>query len=75
MAGEFRGIPDLVLEDCTERVPGTRDTFWSMEDNMTVFGSGLLFDHKDARWMHLTETPAEFVVAVEYVPEETEGGV
>lgn len=75
MAGEFRGIPDLVLEDCTERVPGKRDTLWSMEDNMTVFGSGLLFDHKDARWMHLTETPAEFVVAVEYVPEETEGGV
>lgn len=55
----------LLLEDRAVRDAETVDSFWSLEKNMTVFGFGRLFDHKDPRWMHLTETPAEFVVALE----------
>jgi hypothetical protein len=52
----------LELEDRTVRPPSVLDSYWSMEQNMTVFGFGRLLDSQDPRWMHLQETPCHLRV-------------
>ena len=58
--GEF----ELLLHDDTPRGEDVRDSYWSMEGNMTVLGLGRILDAQSDRWMHLTETPATLRVAV-----------
>jgi len=55
---------ELFLHDETPRSADVRDSFWSMEQNMTVLGLGRILDAQSDRWMHLTETPATFRVAI-----------
>ncbi|MDH7570511.1 MAG: hypothetical protein QHJ73_13095, partial [Armatimonadota bacterium] len=58
------GVPRvLFLADLTHRAPGTVDSFWSMQGNMTVFGFGRTLATGD-RWHHLTEVPARFALGL-----------
>ena len=52
----------LRLTDDTERPGDVVDSYWSMEQNMTVLGFGRLLDSKSDRWMHLNETPCRLIV-------------
>lgn len=54
----------LSLIDATPRPAEVRDSYWSMQRNMTVFGFGRVLEREDPRWFHLTTTPARLVVAL-----------
>lgn len=54
----------LVLLDDTRRGPEVVDSYWLMEDSMTVFGYGRVLDHRSPRWKHLSETPARLAIAL-----------
>ena len=64
----FFSVPDspyhLLLADRTERSADVLDSFWSMEQNMTVFGYGRIRDSSSDRWMHLRKVPSAFAVAL-----------
>ncbi len=53
----------LALVDGTERPSTVRDSFWSMQKNMTVFGFGRQLRH-GSRWMHLRAVPARLTIAL-----------
>ena len=62
--GKPRSAYRLLFADLTDRKADATDLFYSMEENMTVFGFGRVRQSTDTRWMHLTEIPATFVVSL-----------
>ncbi len=56
----------LLLADRTDRAADVVDSYWSMEQAMTVFGIGReLGGAENPRWRHLTETPATLVLSLQ----------
>jgi hypothetical protein len=63
----------LFLIDHTERPSDVRDSFWSMQRNMTVFGFGRVLNSRSPRWKHLKAVPARMTIGLmrNVAPEET----
>jgi len=54
----------VFLIDRTTRPAEVRDSFWSMQKNMTVFGFGRILDAGSPRWKHLAETQARLTIGL-----------